>query len=56
VAHHLVRERVVRGEIKVQYVSTRDMLADLMPADLFTKALAKPKHEEFCGRLGLVDV
>jgi len=51
VAHHFVRERVARGEIKVQYCPTQDMLADL-----FTKALAKPKHEEFCGRLGLVDV
>jgi hypothetical protein len=33
------------------YCPTQNMLADL-----FTKVLAKPKHGDFCGRLGLVEV
>jgi Reverse transcriptase (RNA-dependent DNA polymerase) len=51
VSHHFVRERVARGEIEMQYCPTEDMLADL-----FTKALAKPKHEKFCEGIGLVDI
>jgi hypothetical protein len=40
VAHHFVRERVAREEIKVLSCPTQDMLPDL-----FTKVLSKPKHE-----------
>jgi hypothetical protein len=51
VCHHFVRERVARGEIKVEYCPSKDMLADM-----FTKALPKPQHEEHSKRIGLVDV
>ena len=50
VAHHFVRERVARGEIKVAYCSTEDMVADVL-----TKAVAKPKHERCCEMMGLTD-
>ena len=50
VAHHFVRERVARGELDLLYCQTNKMLADL-----FTKSLAKPSHNEFCAGIGLVD-
>ena len=50
VAHHFVRERVARGELDLLYCQTNKMLADL-----FTKSLAKPSHNEFSAGIGLVD-
>jgi hypothetical protein len=46
---HYVRERVVRGEIKVIAASTQDMVADCM-----TKALTPQKHAISCEMLGVV--
>ncbi len=46
---HYVRERVVRGEIKVIGASTQDMVADCM-----TKALTPQKHVVACEMLGVV--
>ena len=51
VQHHFLRERVARKEIKVEYLPTQDMVADVL-----TKALAKPQHERFCEEMGLVKV
>ena len=51
VAHHFVRERVARGEIKVAYCSTEDMVADVL-----TKAVAKPKHERCCRSVSLAKI
>jgi hypothetical protein len=51
VTHHFVRERVARGEVKVEYCPSQDMLADMM-----TKALPKPQHVDHCKRIGLVNV
>jgi hypothetical protein len=36
--YHFVRERVIRGDLKVQYIPTEDQLADLL-----TKALPSPR-------------
>lgn len=48
VCHHFVRERVSRGDLKVEYCQTGDMIADIM-----TKALTKAKHEKFMAELGV---
>jgi hypothetical protein len=45
IAHHFVRERVIRGELKFDYCPTAKM-----PADFLTKPLAAPKFEE-CKKL-----
>jgi hypothetical protein len=44
VKHHFIRERVESGEIEVQYVPTRDQLADML-----TKPLKRIDHERFRG-------
>lgn len=51
VHHHFARERVERGEVSFQYCSTADMLADM-----FTKALPRPKFQEHRAKLGLVEL
>jgi ribonuclease HI len=48
VMHHFARERIQRGEVTVQYISTEKMVADIM-----TKALQKNKHETCCSSMGL---
>ena len=48
VKHHFIREKVEDGVINTQRVDTRDNLADM-----FTKALARPTHEDLTGRLGM---
>jgi hypothetical protein len=50
VQHHFIRERVARGEIKVSYIATDSMIADVL-----TTALAKPQHEKFSKSMGLVE-
>lgn len=49
VQHHFIRERVARGEVKVRYIATKSMVADVL-----TKALPKPQHEQFSKSMGLV--
>ena len=48
VKHHFVREKVEEGFINTQRVQTTDNLADV-----FTKALPKPTHEDLVHRLNL---
>ena len=48
VAHHFVREQVLRGEIELHYIST-----DQQPADIFTKPLARTKFEQHRSALGI---
>ncbi|KFZ24291.1 hypothetical protein V502_01231 [Pseudogymnoascus sp. VKM F-4520 (FW-2644)] len=49
VKHHFIREKVEEGVINTQRVDTTDNLADV-----FTKALAKPMHEDLVQRLNLL--
>ena len=46
--HHFVREKVEEGLINTQRVNTKDNLADV-----FTKALPRPTHEDLVNRLNL---
>src|SRR6202522_1703715 len=48
IQHHFVREKLVSNEIEIQYCATENNLADL-----FTKALPKPRHEDLEKRLGM---
>jgi len=48
VKHHFVREKVEEGVINTQRVQTTDNLADV-----FTKALSKPTHEDLVDQLNL---
>jgi hypothetical protein len=48
VHYHFVRERVLFGEVEVQYVPT-----DRQIADIFTKTLGLDKLRQFSGTLGL---
>ena len=46
--YHFVRERVLSGEVELQYVPT-----DRQTADIFTKPLGLDKLRQFSGALGL---
>ena len=48
VHYHFVRERVLSGEVELQYVPT-----DRQTADIFTKPLGLDKLRQFSGALGL---
>lgn len=49
VKHHFIREKVEEGVVNTQRVDTTDNLADA-----FTKALARPTHEDLVHRLNLL--
>jgi hypothetical protein len=49
IQHHFVCKKLISNEICIQYCATDDNLADLL-----TKALPKPKHEDLVKRLGMV--
>ena len=48
---HWLRQEVQAGHIKVKWIPTTDM-----PADGFTKALPRQRHEKFIAQLNLVDI
>jgi hypothetical protein len=50
IKYHYIRDMVQRKTVHVQYLSTREKIANL-----FTKPLSKTKFEYFCERLGLVE-
>jgi hypothetical protein len=49
--YHFTRERMVSGEIVLEWVGTREMLADI-----FTKGLPSVQHYALCREMGLTDV
>ncbi|XP_053598339.1 uncharacterized protein LOC128668762 [Microplitis demolitor] len=49
IRYHFIREKVREGLIKVESISTDDMVADI-----FTKALPAIKHVKHCENLGLL--
>jgi len=48
IQHHFCRKKIASGEISIAYVHTNDNLADL-----FTKALPTPRHQDLVKRLSL---
>ncbi len=48
VARHFIRDYVLRGALRVEYVATHKMKADVL-----TKGLAKAKHVDAIGKLGM---
>jgi len=48
IQHHFICKKVESDVIEMRYVSTAHMVADVL-----TKALAKPRHEDLCKKLGL---
>lgn len=50
VRYHFCREKVANEIVKIKYLSTSEM-----PADLLTKGLCKMKHYNFLGMFGLFD-
>lgn len=51
VRHHFIREAIANNLIRVEYLQTADM-----PADIFTKSLVYVKHSKFVGSLGIENV
>lgn len=51
IRHHYVRECVLENKVKIEYVSTNDM-----PADILTKSLCKDKHYKFLSLMGISKV
>ena len=51
VHNHLVREKVERGVLVVEYCPTEEQVADVL-----TKGLSKEKHEQFTSTMGLTAV
>ena len=49
IKYHYVRELVQDKEIKMEYVHTKEQIADI-----FTKALSKDAHEYLRGKLGVI--
>jgi hypothetical protein len=49
--HHWLREQVAKGSIHIDWIPTSQM-----PADGFTKALTRQKHENFVRQLNMVDI
>ena len=48
VQHCFVCEKLISNEIEIQYCATEDNLADL-----FMKALPKPRHKDLVKRFGM---
>ena len=49
IQHHFICEKLISNKIKIQYCATKDNLANL-----FMKALPKPRHEDLVKWLGMV--
>lgn len=51
IRHHFVREQVANGTIKLDYCSTKDMIADIM-----TKGLTREQHCKLREKAGMVEL
>lgn len=51
IKHHFVRDCILESKVKIEYVSTLEM-----PADIFTKSLSSNKHHKFVNMLGISEV
>jgi hypothetical protein len=51
IKYHFIRELVSNETIKVEYLSTEEMEADIL-----TKSLSRDRHHMLCKRLGLVSL
>ena len=51
IKYHYVRELVEDKEVKMEYVNTKEKIADI-----FTKALPKDVHEYLRGKLGVIPI
>ena len=51
IQHHFIQEHVERGEVSLNYMSTKEMMADI-----FTKALPCKSFEKFQMNLGVLHV
>lgn len=49
ISHHYVQERVLSGEISLEYIPTNDQ-----PADILTKPLGRTKFEQHKDNIGIV--
>ena len=45
---HLVRDKIVRGEVIAKYINTKDQ-----PADMFTKVLSLEQYHKLLGKLSV---
>lgn len=48
IRHHFIRESIQKKQLKLEHVSTDDMIADML-----TKGLSRPKHQRCMKMLGL---
>ena len=49
IQYHFVREKIISNEITIPYCASEDNLADI-----FTKALSMPKHQDLTNRLSML--
>lgn len=49
IMYHYLRELVQEKEVKMEYVNTKEQIADI-----FTKALPKDAHEYLRGKIGVI--
>ena len=49
--YHFIREKIVSGDIKTQFVNSSDQLANI-----FTKSLRRPRIDYICNKLGTYDL
>jgi len=48
---HFIREKIILGDIKIEFVNSNNQLADI-----FTKPLRGPKIDCICNKLGTYDL
>lgn len=51
IRYHFIREAVANNFVKIDYLETAEM-----PADILTKSLASVKHKYFSEKLGILPV